>query len=157
MMFPVTRMRRMRKDEFSRRLMCENTLTSNDLIWPVFVLPGKNRVEPVASMPGVDRVSVDVLIARATEAFELGIPAIALFPVVEDSLKSLDASEAYNPKGLVQQSVRALKVSLPDLGVITDVALDPYTSHGQDGLIDAMGYVENDETNAVLEIGRAHV
>ena len=150
MSFPITRMRRMRKDEFSRRLMRENTLTSNDLIWPVFVLPGKNRIEPIASMPGIDRVSVDVLIARATDAFELGIPAIALFPVIDESLKSLDAAEAYNPKGLVQQTVRALKVSLPDLGVITDVALDPYTSHGQDGLIDAMGYVENDETNAVL-------
>ena len=140
----------MRKDEFSRRLMRENTLTSNDLIWPVFVLPGKNRIEPIASMPGQDRISVDILIARATEAFELGIPAIALFPVIDESLKSLDAAEAFNPKGLVQQTVRALKVSLPDLGVITDVALDPYTSHGQDGLIDAMGYVENDETNAVL-------
>ncbi len=150
MRFPITRMRRMRKDEFSRRLMRENALSSNDLIWPVFVLPGKNRIEPIASMPGVDRVSVDVLIARATEAFELGIPAIALFPVIDESLKSLDAAEAYNPKGLVQQTVRALKVSLPDLGVITDVALDPYTSHGQDGLIDPMGYVENDETNAVL-------
>ena len=150
MSFPITRMRRMRKDEFSRRLMRENALSSNDLIWPVFVLPGKNRVEPIASMPGLDRVSVDVLIARATEAFELGIPAIALFPVIDESLKSLDAAEAFNPKGLVQQTVRALKVSLPDLGVITDVALDPYTSHGQDGLIDAMGYVENDETNAVL-------
>jgi porphobilinogen synthase len=150
MSFPITRMRRMRKDVFSRRLMRENALSSNDLIWPVFVLPGKNRIEPITSMPGVDRVSVDVLIARATEAFELGIPAIALFPVIDESLKSLDAAEAYNPKGLVQQTVRALKVSLPDLGVITDVALDPYTSHGQDGLIDAMGYVENDETNAVL-------
>ncbi len=150
MSFPITRMRRMRKDVFSRRLMRENILTSDDLIWPVFVLPGKNRIEPIASMPGVDRVSVDVLIARATEAYELNIPAIALFPVIDDSLKSLDAAEAYNPKGLVQQTVRALKVSLPDLGVITDVALDPYTSHGQDGLIDAMGYVENDETNAVL-------
>ena len=123
-MFPINRMRRMRKDAFSRRLMRENLVTSNDLIWPVFVLPGKNRIEPIASMPGVDRVSVDILIARAAEAF--------------------------NPQGLVQQTVRALKVSLPDLGVITDVALDPYTSHGQDGLIDAMGYVENDETNAVL-------
>ena len=150
MIFPTTRLRRMRKDEFSRRLMRENTLTSNDLIWPVFVLPGKNRIEPISSMPGQDRVSVDVLIARATEAFELGIPAIALFPVIEKTLKSLDAAEAFNPKGLLQQTVRALKVSLPDLGIITDVALDPYTSHGQDGLIDAMGYVENDETNAVL-------
>ena len=150
MIFPTTRLRRMRKDEFSRRLMRENTLTSNDLIWPVFVLPGKNRIEPISSMPGQDRVSVDVLIARATEAFELGIPAIALFPVIEETLKSLDAAEAFNPKGLLQQTVRALKVSLPDLGIITDVALDPYTSHGQDGLIDAMGYVENDETNAVL-------
>ena len=150
MIFPTTRLRRMRKDEFSRRLMRENTLTSNDLIWPVFVLPGKNRIEPISSMPGQDRVSVDVLIARATEAFELGVPAIALFPVIEETLKSLDAAEAFNPKGLLQQTVRALKVSLPDLGIITDVALDPYTSHGQDGLIDAMGYVENDETNAVL-------
>ena len=149
-MFPTNRMRRMRKDAFSRRLMRENLLTSNDLIWPVFVLPGINRVEPIASMPGVDRISIDILIARAAQAFELGIPAIALFPVIDEHLKSLDAAEAFNPNGLVQQSVRALKASLPDLGVITDVALDPYTSHGQDGLIDATGYVENDATNAVL-------
>jgi porphobilinogen synthase len=148
--FPATRMRRMRKDEFSRRLMRENSLATSDLIWPVFVLPGKNRIEPIPSMPGVDRVSCDVLIERATEAYQLGIPAIALFPVVDRALKSLDAAEAFNAKGLVQQTVRALKVSLPDLGVITDVALDPYTSHGQDGLIDSMGYVKNDETNAVL-------
>ena len=150
MSFPIIRMRRMRKDAFSRRLMRENLLTSNDLIWPVFVLPGKNRIEPIASMPGVDRVSIDILITRAAQAFELGIPAIALFPVIDEHLKSLDAAEAFNPNGLVQQSVRALKASLPDLGVITDVALDPYTSHGQDGLIDATGYVENDATNAVL-------
>jgi porphobilinogen synthase len=150
MAYPLTRLRRMRKDEFSRRLMRENTLTANDLIWPVFVLDGKNRAEPISSMPEVERMSVDVLIQRATEAFELGIPAVAIFPVIESAQKSLDAEEAYNPKGLVQQCVRALKVALPELGVITDVALDPYTSHGQDGLIDARGYVQNDETVSVL-------
>jgi porphobilinogen synthase len=150
MAYPLTRLRRMRKDAFSRRLMQEHTLTANDLIWPVFVLDGKNRIEPIASMPDVDRISVDVLIQRATEAYELGIPAIAIFPVVEAAQKSVDAEEAYNPKGLVQQCVRALKVAVPELGVITDVALDPYTSHGQDGLIDGRGYVQNDETVSVL-------
>jgi porphobilinogen synthase len=150
MAYPLTRMRRMRKDDFSRRLMRENTLSASDLIWPVFVVEGKNREEAIHSMPGVTRMSADLLITRAAEAAGLGIPAIALFPVVGDSAKTLDAAEAYNPKGLLQQTVRALKVALPELGVITDVALDPYTSHGQDGLIDSMGYVQNDETIAVL-------
>ena len=147
--FPSTRMRRMRRDEFSRRLMRENQLCSDDLIWPVFVLEGENRQEAVASMPGVSRISLDLLLQRAAEAWALGIPAIALFPVVESG-KSLGAEEAYNDQGLVQRAVRALKNALPDLGIITDVALDPYTSHGQDGLIDDGGYVLNDATNAVL-------
>ena len=139
----------MRRDEFSRRLMRENKLSADDLIWPVFVLDGENRLEAIASMPGVSRMSVDRLLIQASEAWSLGIPAIALFPVVESG-KSLGAEEAYNDQGLVQRTVRALKKALPELGVITDVALDPYTSHGQDGLIDANGYVLNDETNAVL-------
>ncbi len=146
----TTRMRRMRADSFSRRLMQETTLTVQDLIWPVFVLDGENRREAVASMPGVERLSVDLLIEAAREAADLGIPAIALFPVIDQSLKSEDAAEAFNPQGLVPRAVRALKAALPDLGVITDVALDPYTSHGQDGLLDESGYVRNDETVAVL-------
>lgn len=139
----------MRRDEFSRRLMRENKLSADDLIWPVFVLDGENRLEAIASMPGVSRMSVDRLLIQASQAWSLGIPAIALFPVVESG-KSLGAEEACNDQGLVQRTVRALKKALPELGVITDVALDPYTSHGQDGLIDANGYVLNDETNAVL-------
>jgi len=148
--FPGTRMRRMRRDDFSRRLMRESVLTANDFIYPVFVLEGEGRVEKVASMPGVERQSLDVLLKTAERAVKLGIPALALFPVVDASLKSLGAEEAYNPHGLVPRVVQALKREFPDLGVITDVALDPYTSHGQDGLIDASGYVLNDETLDVL-------
>lgn len=148
--FPISRPRRMRRDEFSRRLMRENVLTSNDLIYPVFVLEGANRIEEVASMPGVQRQSIDVLLNTAAECVALGIPAIALFPVVDQSGKSLDAAEAWNPQGLVPRTIQALKSAFPNLGVITDVALDPYTSHGQDGLVDETGYVLNDETVAVL-------
>jgi porphobilinogen synthase len=148
--FSSKRMRRMRRDEFSRRLMRESALTSADLIYPVFVLEGERREESVASMPGVARVSLDTLLRQAEECLALGIPALALFPVVDASLKSLDAAEAYNPDGLVPRVVRALKARFPELGIITDIALDPYTSHGQDGLIDAAGYVLNDETVAVL-------
>jgi len=144
------RMRRMRRDEFSRRLMRESALTPADLIYPVFVLDGENREESVTSMPGVARLSLDKLLRRAEECVALGIPALALFPVVDTALKSLDAAEAYNPAGLAPRVVRALKTHFPELGVITDVALDPYTSHGQDGLIDNQGYVLNDETVAVL-------
>jgi porphobilinogen synthase len=147
---PSTRPRRMRRDDFSRRLMRENVLTANDLIYPVFVLDGNNRVENVVSMPGVQRQSIDRLLKTAEECVDLGIPALALFPVVDQSLKSLDAKEAYNPDGLVPRTIKALKAAFPGLGIITDVALDPYTSHGQDGLIDASGYVMNDETTAVL-------
>jgi porphobilinogen synthase len=148
--FLAIRPRRMRKDEFSRRLMRENTLTTNDLIYPVFVLEGENRTEDVASMPGVKRQSIDVLLKTAAECVALGIPAIALFPVVPQDFKSLDAKEAFNPNGLVPRTVKALKAAFPELGVITDVALDPYTTHGQDGLIDDTGYVLNDETVEVL-------
>jgi porphobilinogen synthase len=148
--FPSTRPRRMRRDGFSRRLMRENVLTANDLIYPVFVLDGENRSEPVSSMPGVQRQSIDVLLQTAKECVQFGIPALALFPVVEQSLKSLDAKEAYNPAGLVPRALKALKKEFPELGIITDIALDPYTSHGQDGLIDDSGYVMNDETVAVL-------
>jgi porphobilinogen synthase len=148
--FPNTRPRRMRRDEFSRRLMRENVLTTDDLIYPVFVLDGENRIEAVTSMPGVERQSIDVLLKTAKECVELGIPALALFPVVDASLKSLDAAEAYNPDGLVPRTIKALKANFPELGIITDIALDPYTSHGQDGLIDETGYVMNDETVAVL-------
>jgi porphobilinogen synthase len=148
--FPATRMRRMRHDEFSRRLMRETQLSSADLIYPVFVLEGEQQREPVTSMPGVERLSIDELLKEATEIHALGIPGIALFPVIPASNKSEDAREAFNPDGLAQCAVRALKQALPDLGVITDVALDPFTTHGQDGLIDASGYVLNDETVAVL-------
>ena len=146
----MSRMRRMRRDDFSRRLMRESVLTADDFIYPVFVLEGADRVERVASMPGVERQSLDVLLKTAERAVGLGIPALALFPVVDASLKSLGAEEAYNPDGLVPRVVQALKREFPDLGVITDVALDPYTSHGQDGLIDDTGYVLNDETLDVL-------
>ena len=149
-MFLAIRPRRMRKDEFSRRLMREHVLTTNDLIYPVFVLDGENRVEDVASMPGVKRQSIDVLLKTAGECVKLGIPAVALFPVVEQQHKSLDAAEAFNDKGLVPRTIKALKKAYPELGIITDVALDPYTTHGQDGLIDDTGYVMNDETVAVL-------
>ena len=148
--FPGTRMRRMRRDDFSRRLMRESVLTVDDFIYPVFVLDGEGRIEKVASMPGVERQSLDVLLRTAERAVKLGIPALALFPVVDASLKSLGAEEAFNSHGLVPRVVRALKREFPELGVITDVALDPYTSHGQDGLIDETGYVLNDETLEVL-------
>ncbi|MBK8814490.1 MAG: porphobilinogen synthase [Methylococcaceae bacterium] len=148
--FPFIRMRRMRKDDFSRRLMRENRLSVDDLIYPMFVTEGLNRREPVSSMPGVERLSLDLLLTEAEEVYHLGIPAIALFPVVSDDKKSEDAAEAFNPDGLVQRAVRALKQRLPELGVITDVALDPFTIHGQDGLIDPSGYVINDETIEVL-------
>jgi porphobilinogen synthase len=143
-------MRRMRRDEFSRRLMRETELGSSDLIYPVFVLEGQGRREPVASMPGIERLSIDLLLEEAAGIHDLGIPAIALFPVTPLEKKSEDACEAFNPEGLAQRAVRALKAELPGLGVITDVALDPFTTHGQDGLIDADGYVMNDETVAVL-------
>ncbi len=148
--FPSTRMRRMRRDDFSRRLMRESALSADDLIYPVFVLEGSGRVEAVSSMPGVERQSLDRLLQTAERACHLGIPAVALFPVIDSALKSLDAREAFNDDGLVPTVVRALKQEFPDLGVITDVALDPYTSHGQDGLIDDAGYVLNDETLVVL-------
>ncbi len=148
--FPATRMRRMRRDGFSRRLMRETRLSADDLIYPVFVLEGAGRREPVASMPGVERLSIDLLIKEAREAAALGIPALALFPVTPPEAKTEDAREAYNPDGLAQRAVRAIKDALPELGVITDVALDPFTTHGQDGLIDAGGYVINDETVDVL-------
>jgi porphobilinogen synthase len=148
--FSATRMRRMRRSDFSRRLMRENTLTVNDLIYPMFVIEGQQQREAVASMPGIERVSIDQLLVEARQCFELGIPAIALFPVVSGNKKSDDAAEAYNPDGLAQTAVRELKKTLPELGVITDVALDPFTSHGQDGLIDDSGYVLNDETVEVL-------
>ena len=145
-----TRMRRMRASSFSRELMREHTLTASDLIFPIFILEGEQQRQPIASMPGVERLSIDLLVAEAKELVTLGIPAIALFPVIDESLKSLDAAEAYNPQGLVPRAVKALKAAAPELGVITDIALDPYTSHGQDGLINEDGYVLNDETVAVL-------
>ncbi len=148
--YPLTRMRRMRRDAFSRRLMRETRLTPDDLIHPVFVLEGRGQREPVASMPAVERLSIDLLVEQAKEAMGLGIPALALFPVTPPEAKSEDAREAFNPDGLAQRAVRALKDALPDLGVITDVALDPFTIHGQDGLIDETGYVLNDETVEVL-------
>lgn len=149
--FPQKRMRRNRRDNFSRRLVRENHLQADDLIYPVFVLDGNKREEQVASMPGVVRQSIDLLLSQAEECLRLGIPALAIFPVIDTSLKSLNADEAYNPDGLVPRTVRELKKRFPELGVITDVALDPYTSHGQDGLIDANGYVLNDETVNVLQ------
>jgi len=150
MSYPHIRLRRMRRDAFSRALMRETTLSAADLILPVFVREGHQVVEPVASMPGVERVSIDQLLVRAVEAHELGIPALALFPVTPPDAKSLDAREAWNPDGLAQRAVRALKAALPELGVITDVALDPFTTHGQDGLIDDDGYVVNDATVEAL-------
>ena len=150
MSYPFIRMRRIRAQEFSRRMAREARLSSNDLIWPVFVCEGENQRVPVPSMPGVERLSIELLVTAASEAWELGVPAIALFPVVGPELKSDEASEAWNPDGLVQRAVKALKAAVPDLGVICDVALDPYTSHGQDGLIDEEGYVLNDETVEAL-------
>jgi len=149
--FPSVRMRRMRRDDFSRRLMQESVLTTNDLIYPVFVLDGRNRTEKVASMPGVERMTVDRLLPVAEQCVKLRIPVLALFPVVDQRLKTLDGREAFNPKGLVPRAVAALKKRFPELGVMTDVALDPYTSHGQDGVTDRTGYILNDVTLAVLE------
>jgi porphobilinogen synthase len=150
MTFPTTRMRRMRANEFSRRLMRETSLSPADLIWPVFILEGDNAIEPVASMPGVDRMTIDRLLPAAERCLELGVPAITLFPVVTSDCKSEDAREAWNPEGLSQRAISALKQRFPELGVITDVALDPFTTHGQDGLIDETGYVMNDATVDVL-------
>jgi porphobilinogen synthase len=149
--YPEVRMRRMRRDEFSRRLMREHRLSTDDLIYPVFVIDGKNREVDVDSMPGVRRYTIDRLIRLAETCVRAGIPAIALFPAIESGLKSADGREAVNPKGLVPRAVSALKKHFPDLGLITDIALDPYTTHGQDGVIDDSGYVLNDETVAVLE------
>ncbi len=149
--FPSVRMRRMRRDDFSRRLMREHELGVNDLIYPVFVLDGERRREAIASMPGVERLSVDQLFPVADECQRLGVPVIALFPVVDPSLKSADGREATNAEGLVPRAVRELKQRFPEIGLLTDVALDPYTTHGQDGVMDDSGYVLNDETVAILK------
>ena len=149
--FPQRRMRRNRRDDFSRRLVREHHLTADDLIYPVFVIDGKGRTEPIASMPGIHRYTVDKLLAHAEQCVALGIPALAIFPALERSLKTADGREATNPKGLVPRAVAALKKRFPELGVITDVTLDPCTTHGHDGVIDKSGYVLNDETIAVLQ------
>ena len=149
--FPLNRPRRLRRDDFTRRLVREHALSVNDLIYPVFVLEGHNRLEPVASMPGVNRMSLDLLLKVAEECVALGIPVMALFPVISTSLKTPDGREATNPEGLIPQVVATLKQHFPSLGIMTDLALDPYTSHGQDGLLDANGYILNDETVAVLQ------
>ena len=148
--FPNRRMRRLRKHDFSRRLMAENQITVNDLIYPMFVIEGVNQIQAVESMPGVNRISIDLLVKEAQTLVELGVPAIALFPVTPQTHKTLDACEAYNPQGLAQKAVRAIKDACPTLGVITDVALDPFTTHGQDGIIDDDGYVQNDITTEIL-------
>ena len=148
--FPTTRMRRIRRNEFSRRLCRESNLSANDLIWPAFVIEGTEQRESIDSMPGVERLSIDLLISKAQQLHQLGLQAIALFPVAGEDKKSDDASEAYNPDGLAQRAIKALKVAVPELGIMTDVALDPFTSHGQDGLIDNEGYVLNDATVKVL-------
>ena len=148
--FPALRMRRMRRDEFSRRLMRETILTAGDLIYPVFVLDGKARTEKVASMPGVERMTVDRLVRLAEQCVKVGIPVLALFPAIDPRLKTPDGREAFNPKGLVPRAIAALKKRFPELGVMADVALDPYTTHGQDGVIDATGYILNDATLDIL-------
>ena len=148
--FPAVRMRRMRREDYSRRLMRETVLTTNDLIYPVFVLDGTRRTQKVASMPGVERMSVDKLLPVAEQCLKYGVPVMALFPVIDQRLKTLDGREAYNPKGLVPRAVGALKKRFPELGIMTDVALDPYTSHGQDGVVDKRGYIINDVTLDVL-------
>jgi porphobilinogen synthase len=148
--WPASRMRRMRKDDFSRRLMRENTLTVDDLIYPVFVLDGEHHTEAVPSMPGVERMTVDLLCQEARQLADLGIPAMALFPVTPVAVKSLDGAEAWNPEGLAQRATRAIKQAVPEMGVITDVALDPFTTHGQDGILDDDGYVLNDVTVTAL-------
>jgi len=155
--FPGTRLRRMRRDVFSRRLARETNLAPDDLIQPLFVIEGAGSREPVASMPGIERQSIDVLVADAARLFKLGIPAVALFPVPDPATKTEDGREAWNPEGLAQRAVRALKRALPELGVITDVALDPFTTHGQDGVIDAAGHVLNDVTvDALVRQARSH-
>ncbi len=148
--FPGRRMRRVRKHDFSRRLMAEHKLSVDDLIYPVFVLNGENRRQSIESMPGIERLSIDLLVEEAKYLSALGIPALALFPVVDQEYKTLMAEEAYNPEGLVQRTVRALKAAVPEMGIITDVALDPYTTHGQDGIIDETGYVMNEITTEIL-------
>ena len=148
--FPGHRPRRMRRDDWSRRLMQENTLSANDLIYPVFLLEGKGKSEPVASMPGVNRISLDLLFNVAQECIDLRIPVLALFPVIDAALKTPDGREAFNPQGLIPNAVRELKKRFPNLGIMTDVALDPYSSHGQDGILDDQGYILNDETSAIL-------
>jgi len=148
--FPTTRMRRLRSSHFSRRLVRESRLTVDDLIYPLFIIEGHNLSEPIPSMPGINRLSIDRLIDEAQEILQLGIPAVALFPVPDATAKSEDAEQAYNPDGLIQRAIRALKAQCPDLGLISDVALDPYTAHGQDGLINGKNYVLNDETITVL-------
>lgn len=156
-LFPATRLRRNRRDEFSRRLVRENVLTTNDLILPVFVLDGENRREAVASMPGVERLTIDLLLEEAAQWVELGIPAVALFPVTPTELKSLDAAQAWDPQGIAQRATRALRAQFPELGVITDVALDPFTTHGQDGILDEDGYVQNDVTvDALVKQALSH-
>jgi porphobilinogen synthase len=149
-LFPGTRLRRMRYQKFSRRLMQENRLSVDDLIYPMFVIEGHNQSQTIASMPDINRLSIDLVLKEAEQLLALGIPAIALFPVIDNSRKSLLAEEAYNSHGLAQRCVKALKQNFPELGVITDVALDPFTSHGQDGLLNDAGYVINDETVEVL-------
>jgi porphobilinogen synthase len=149
--FPSRRLRRMRRDDFSRRLSRETRLSPDDLILPVFVLDGRNTTQAVASMPGVSRRSIDLLLPVVEQALTLGVPALALFPVIEPALKSPTAAEAFNPDGLVPRCVREVKARFPEMGIVTDIALDPYTSHGQDGLIDERGYVLNDETIAALQ------
>ena len=156
-LFPATRLRRNRRDEFSRRLVRENVLTVDDLILPVFVLDGENRREAVASMPGVERLSIDLLLQEAEEWVALGIPALALFPVTALEKKSLLAEEAWNPEGIAQRATRALRAKFPELGIITDVALDPFTTHGQDGILDEAGYVQNDITvDALVKQALSH-
>ena len=156
-LFPATRLRRNRCDEFSRRLVRENVLTVDDLILPVFVLDGENRREAVPSMPGVERLSIDLLLEEAEELVALGIPALALFPVTPLEKKSLDAAEAWNPDGIAQRATRALRARFPELGIITDVALDPFTTHGQDGILDDNGYVQNDVTvDALVKQALSH-
>ena len=149
--YPAGRPRRARREEWSRRLVRETVLTADDLIWPVFVIEGENSTEPVASMPGVERMTIDRLVEAVAEARDLGIPAVSLFPNTPDERRSEDAREAWNPENLVCRAVRAIKAQVPDIGVMTDVALDPYTSHGQDGLVDEDGYILNDETIEALK------
>ena len=148
--FPTHRPRRMRRDDWSRRLMQENQISANDLIYPTFLLEGKNQSQAVSSMPGINRVSLDLLYKVAEECVTLGIPVLALFPVIDTALKTADGKEAFNPDGLIPSAVRELKKRFPNLGIMTDIALDPYTSHGQDGILDEQGRILNDETTAIL-------